>query len=229
VSGELFEALTRAVTIARASGGAFDPTVAPLVSMWRQSRTTGRLPEAAALAAARSRVGWRQIELDGERRAARIPDGVRLDLGGIAKGYILQDALRALASLGVRRALVEAGGDVVVGEAPPGRAGWRIDVPGADAAFAGHASRLTNAALATSGPTAQFVEIDGTRYSHVIDPRTGLGVTAPFVAHVIGDDAATADALATALAVLGPDGLPTLRARFPGMVLAVRGDGSGSW
>ncbi len=83
------------------------------------------------------------------------------------------------------------------------------------------ASRLTNAALATSGATAQFVEIAGVRYSHVIDPRTGLGATTGFLARVIDDDAATADALATALSVLGPSAIPRLRARFPRIIASV--------
>ncbi len=91
---------------------------------------------------------------------------MRLDLGGIAKGYILQQALGSMASLGVTQALVEAGGDIVVGDAPPGRDGWRIAVL-APTPFAARAARLTNAALATSGPAAQFVEIGGLRYSHV--------------------------------------------------------------
>jgi thiamine biosynthesis lipoprotein len=221
VSRELFNTIERAREIAQATDGAFDPSVGPLVALWRETRTTGRLPGAKTLGAARSRTGWRKLELDSSRRMVRIPAGMRLDLGGIAKGYIIQEALRTLRSRGVRRALVEAGGDIVVGDAPPGRAGWDIDTPGADAAFARRAKRLTNAAIATSGPTAQSLEIDGVRYSHVIDPRTGLGVTNPFVARVIAKDASTADALATALTVLGPAGVADVRARFPGVVVNV--------
>ena len=215
VSRELFETIERAVAIARATDGAFDPSIGRLVALWRESRTTRRLPTREALDAARRHTGWQKIELDRRHRAIRVPAGMRLDLGGIAKGYILQDALRTARSRGISRALLEAGGDIVVGDAPPGTGGWRIEAAGADTAFRDRASRLTNAALATSGPTAQFVEIDGVRYSHVIDPRTGLGVTTPFVAHVIAEDASTADALATALTVLGPRGIPNLRARFP--------------
>ena len=143
---------------------------------------------------------------------------MRLDLGGIAKGYILQEALAdRCGRLGVTRALAESGGDIVVGDAPPGRNGWTIDVPGADLAFRERASRLTNSALSTSGATMQFVEIDGVRYSHVIDPRTGIAVTNHTVAHVIAEDAATADALSTALAVVGHQGSKALIERFPGV------------
>jgi FAD:protein FMN transferase len=222
VSPELHDVLARAVRIAEATGGAFDPTVGPVVALWREARRTGRLPAPGALHQARDRVGWRHVELDRTRRAVRLArSGMRLDLGGIAKGYILQEAVRTLASLGVPRALVEAGGDVVVGDAPPGRDGWRIDVPGADAAFAARAERLANAALATSGPSAQFVEIDGVRYSHTIDPRSGLALTSGFTAHVIAPDGATADALATALAVLGPGGARDVAGRFPDVAISV--------
>jgi FAD:protein FMN transferase len=222
-SPELFAVLTRAVEIAQATGGAFDPTVAPLVALWREARKAGRLPERSRLEAARALVGWRDIQFDSSRRAIRLGrPGMRLDLGGIAKGYILQDALRTLRDHGVPSALLEAGGDIVVGDAPPGRPGWRIDTPSADPAFTDRAAKLSNAALATSGPTAQFIEIDGVRYSHVVDPRTGLGVTSHVVARVIAEDAATADALATALTVVGPEGADTIVRRFLGVRIDLR-------
>jgi thiamine biosynthesis lipoprotein len=152
---------------------------------------------------------------------------MRLDLGGIAKGYILQEAMAVLVARGAPRAMVEAGGDIVVGDAPPGTPGWRIDVPHADAAFAARAASLKHAALSTSGATVQFVEIGGVRYSHVIDPRTGLGVTHGFVTSVIARDGATADALATALGVLGSEGAKPMLARFSDVVWsqAQRGPG----
>ena len=222
VSRELFDVLARAVEVARDTGGAFDPTVAPYVALWREARRSGRMPAADALAAARSRIGWRHIDLDRERSSIRLAvPGMRLDLGGIAKGYILQEALVSLRSQGVARALAEAGGDIVVGETPSGRNGWAIEAPGANETFTARASRLRTAALATSGPTFQFVEIDGLRYSHVIDPRTGLGVTAPRIARVIARDGATADALATALTVLEPDDAHDVVQRFPGVLASV--------
>jgi FAD:protein FMN transferase len=221
VSPELFDVLKRAVLVARETGGAFDPTIAPLVSIWREARATERLPARADLDAARRRVGWRHLQFDERDRAVRLmqPD-MRLDLGGIAKGYILQEASRILRQHGVAAALVEAGGDIVAGNAPPGRDGWRIDVGGAGGALEERAGRLVNAALATSGSTAQFVEIEGVRYSHVIDPRTGVGVTNDLVARVIAEDAATADALATALTVIGSID-SSLLSRFPGTLASL--------
>jgi thiamine biosynthesis lipoprotein len=223
VSAELFEVLVKAVEIARASDGAFDPTVGPLVALWRESRRTGRLPEREAVGSAGALTGWRHLAFDRPRRAVRLAlPGMQLDLGGIAKGYILQDALRILRARGVASALLESGGDVVVGDAPPGRAGWQIDSGDSDAAFQARARRLTMGALATSGPTAQFIEINGVRYSHVIDPRTGLGVTNHVVARVIAQDAATADALATALTVVGQDGARRMLDRFPDVAVSVK-------
>lgn len=219
ISAELYEVLHRALQISEATAGAFDPSIGPLVALWRTARQTGRLPDPLSIEAARARVGWRDIRLDASRRAIRFErPGMRLDLGGIAKGYILQEARRILRWHNVTSILIESGGDIVVGDAPPGRPGWRIDTGPADSRFADRAARLVNAAMATSGPTFQFIEIDGIRYSHVIDPRTGLGVTAPIVARVIAEDAATADALATALTIMGEGGVKPIRERFPGVM-----------
>ena len=221
VSRELLEVLAHACEIARATGGAFDPTVAPLVALWRQARTTRRLPDRAAIEQARASVGWHRLQIDARNSSIRLPAGMRLDLGGIAKGYILQEALITMRGVDVTSALVESGGDIVVGEAPPQRRGWHVATPGADVEFARRASALTNAALATSGPTAQFVEIDGVRYSHVVDPRTGMALTGDAVARVIAPDGATADALATALTVLSREGAPAVRARFPRVFFSI--------
>ncbi|MSO51727.1 MAG: FAD:protein FMN transferase [Acidobacteria bacterium] len=232
VSPDVFRVVARAIAIARDTDGAFDPTVAPLVALWRDARTTGRLPARAAVDAARALTGWRRVELDAARSSIRLPDpGMRIDLGGIAKGYILQAALTTLRGAGHGAALVEAGGDIVAGDAPPVQAGWRIAVAGdsgnelggdirANASYLARATfaseLISNAALATSGPAAQFVEIDGVRYSHVVDPRTGWALTSSVTAHVIAPDGATADALATAATVAGARGLDAIRARFPG-------------
>ncbi len=223
VSAELFAVLARAVEIADASGGAFDPTAGPLVALWRESRRTGRLPAPTALDSARARVGWRHLGLDSARRAVRLAvAGMRLDLGGIAKGYILEGARAELAAHGITQVLLEAGGDLVVGDAPPGKPGWHIEVPGADSAVAAQAGALANAAVATSGPTEQFAEIGGTRYSHVVDPRTGIALTDGILVTVIAPDGATADALATALTVLDARQRDALLARYPGVIISVR-------
>ena len=184
VSPDVYAVLARALEIAEATDGAFDPTVGPLVALWRDARKTGRMPDPSVRETALGLVGWRHVHLDRARRTVRLArPGMRLDLGGVAKGYILQQALAAMAPHGVTRALLEA-------------------------------ATLAHAALATSGPAAQSVEIAGVRYSHVIDPRTGIGLTRPVTAYVIADDAATADALATALTVADPGRRSGILSRF---------------
>lgn len=219
VAPDVVEVLRGAIGVARDSSGAFDPTVAPLTELWRASRATGRLPPADAVSAARELVGWPRIELEAKSSSVRLPQaGMRLDLGGIAKGYILQRALETLRAHGAARAMVEAGGDVVAGMPPPGRPGWAVAagcVPGPGGGRrGGQASAetavlwLRDEALATSGADAQFVEVDGVRYAHVIDPRTGFGVIGQRTVHVRAPDGTTADGWATALGVLGPEGAP---------------------
>jgi thiamine biosynthesis lipoprotein len=143
---------------------------------------------------------------------------MRLDLGGIAKGYALDEAAAVLRDQGVARFLVSGGGDMVVGEPPPGEVGWRVevaalDVPGAPPA---RVLRLRQTALVTSGDFFQRAEIGGVRYSHIVDPRTGIGLTDHSLVTLIGPKAMTVDALSKLVSVLGPDrGLGLLRQHFP--------------
>jgi thiamine biosynthesis lipoprotein len=187
------------------------------------------------LAGARAAVGWWKLELDTRRQTATllVPE-MKLDLGGIAKGYALDEALKTLQAHGVTRALVTGGGDMVAGEPPPGQKGWRIEVAPLDVTNAPPARflRLRNAALATSGDIFQHVEIDGRRYSHIVDPRTGLGLIDRSQVTVIARDGTMADALATAVSVLGPErglelteampGAATLLARKPADTIELR-------
>lgn len=204
---EVFAVVKQAMEVAKASDGAFDPTVAPLVALWRLSRASRVLPTAAELAAARALVGWSRVELDDAAMTVRLPEpGMRLDLGGIAKGYILQRAGESLRSAGIASALIEAGGDMTFF----GARAWKAQVgAGCSVLGAVHGVLVLGArqdgALSTSGATAQFVEIGGVRYSHVVDPRTGLGLTDHRTVHVRAPDGATSDAWATALGVLGPE------------------------
>lgn len=217
------DVLAQAVEIARLSDGAFDPTIAPLVRIWRDARRRDTIPLPAAIDSARALVSWQHLQLDSVNPAARLTRrGMQLDLGGIAKGYVLQAAVRTLARHGVASALVEAGGDIVVGRRPPDREGWHIDVPGATSDFRERAQALENVALATSGPAAQFIEIDGVRYSHVVDPRSGRGLTSAVSAHVIASNAALADALATTLTIASPEIARDLLAKFPDVIVTLQ-------
>lgn len=223
VSRDLLRVLARAQEVSRWSGGAFDVTVGPLVQLWRASRRTGRLPDPDVLSRARARTGAALLDVDTVRAMVRLwVRGMQLDLGGIAKGYILQEAMAVLRSRGVSSAMIEAGGDIVAGDAPPGQPGWSVYVAGTDTVMLRRARALTNVAVATSGGSEQFVEIEGIRYSHVIDPRTGLGVTGSHLVTVIAVDGALADAAATALSVLGPDRSSWFRDRFPDTLVSFR-------
>ncbi len=217
VSSDLWHVLAAAEVFREASSGGFDIAVGPLTTLWRQSRRSGKLPRDDKLAAARAAVGDGAVELLPEQRAVRLPKpGTRLDPGGIGMGYAADRAVAVLAAKGIRSALIDASGDVRVLEPPPGQAGWRIAVaplrPGGEQEWL----ELSNAAVTTSGDAYQAVEIDGVRYSHIVDPRTGLGVPGPAAVTVIAPDATSADALATAASVLGPEAGPGLIARFPG-------------
>ncbi len=203
---ELLEVLTRAPSLARASGGAFDVTVGPIVELWRRAARQELLPEPERIAAAMRAVGHAKLELDPFARTARLlARDMRLDLGGIAKGYACDEALELLVTHGFPRALVAGGGDVRVGTAPPDRGGWRIAVAPLGEGEAETCIEIANAAVSTSGDRYRHVEIDGVRYSHVVDPATGLGLTRRMGATVVTGDGTSADALATALCVLGPE------------------------
>ena len=226
VSQPLWRVLTVAQEVARRSSGAFDITAGPLVLLWREARRTGRLPDETVLQEARGRTGWRHLQLDSTRRSVRLDrPGMRLDLGGIAKGYAAAQALTVLRDHGVSRALVELGGDIAVGAPPPNEGGWEIRLD--DPAGAPPVLKLANSAISTSGDAAQFVVIDGSRYSHVVDPRTGRALTRHTAATVISTNALLSDPLATALGVLGPeDGARFLREHYPGVTFYVRQPGN---
>ena len=217
VGADLARVLELSVAFRDASGGGFDPTVGPLTTLWRQARRSGRLPRADKLAAARAAVGPRALLIAESGRAARLPlPGTRLDLGGIGMGYAADRVLALLRDRGVAAALVDASGDVAVSGPPPGAAGWRISVRSLRGESAvGPTLLLANAAVTTSGDAHQGVEIDGIRYSHIVDPRTGLGVTGQTAVTVIAPDCTTADALATAASVLGPEAGAGLVAKYP--------------
>src|SRR5690606_19344283 len=175
------------------------------------------------LAAAREAVSYQFIEHDQDQKRVRLtrPD-MRLDLGGIAKGYAVQQAIEAMRSVGIQNALVDRGGDMAVSGAPPGEQGWRIGIAQLEAdepptRFV----MLENRAIATSGDFWQFFEIGDKRYSHILDPRTGRGVTHRSSVTVIAPAGEHADALASALSVLEPEDGMALLKHYPGAVALI--------
>jgi thiamine biosynthesis lipoprotein len=165
------------------------------------------LPDSAVLTEARARIGYEKLQLDSSKHCAKLTtSGMKLDLGGIAKGYAVDAALKVIASHGISRALVAAVGDIGVSGPPPGRDHWRIEIVALDATNAPAAKyvSLRHAAISTSGDLSQRLEIDGKRYSHIVDPHTGIGLTDHSIVSVIAPNCTDSDALATAVSVLGP-------------------------
>jgi thiamine biosynthesis lipoprotein len=207
VSDDLYHALELSLEMARRSAGAFDPTISPVGRLWRRARRDGKLPDPAKIAEARKLVDWTQLVLDPETHTARLmKPGMKLDLGGIAKGIAADEAMKVLKEHGITSALVAAAGDIVVLGAPPDADGWRIGVASVEKPDAPPEQFLVlkDAAVSTSGDAERFVEIDGQRYSHIVDPKTGVGVRDRASVTVVAPRGGTADALATAVYVLGP-------------------------
>jgi thiamine biosynthesis lipoprotein len=203
VSPETFFVLQKAMEVAKASGGAFDPTCRPLVQRWKHAGKENRLPEPHAIAATMQHVGWQKVTLDSHDRSVAVSvEGVQVDLGGIAKGYALDLAAAALKEAGAQSGLVNVGGDVIALGSQSGGRPWRIGMkhpfqPGLFRTLA-----VCDRAVATSGVQQRFQVIDGKRYSHIVDPRTGQPAEQAPAVTVIAPDGLTADAWATVFSVL---------------------------
>ncbi len=206
VSADLFAVLAAAQRLALATNGAFDVTQGPVIRLWRDARRQKRLPDAAALREASARSGHTHMHLDATRRTVTfdIP-GMQLDVGALGKGYVASEALAAITQTGVRSALVAASGDLAFSDAPPGQVGWRIRIHGGDigAAAVPPILRLVHRAVSTSGNAEQYLDVDGRRYSHVIDPASRTGLVDDITVTVVARHGLDADGLDTAIGVLG--------------------------
>ncbi len=205
VSDDLFFVLQRAEELSKKSDGAFDITVGPVVQLWRHARRTQRMPDKKELADALARVGYRKVQVDAKARTVKLlTPGMQLDLGGIAKGYAADEALELLKKrFGIDRALVAAAGDITCADPPPGEKAWTVDIAPIAKGQKPRRLQLVHAAVSTSGDLEQFVVIDGVRYSHIVDPRTGLGLTGRRSVTVIARNGITADSM-TKLVMLMP-------------------------
>jgi thiamine biosynthesis lipoprotein len=221
IAGDLRECLMLSQSIGRGTDGAFSVAIGPAVKLWRAARAGGELPSEDQRREAVRLSDWRNIELDAGSVHARLVPGVRLDFGGIGKGYAAQKAVDDLRQRGFPCSMVAIAGDIAVGDAPPGAAGWRIHVKDGLPDLL-----LVNAAVSTSGDSEQYVEIDGSKYSHIVDPSTGLGFLAPrgVLVTVVARDGAVADALGTALYALPLDRAPKILGEFDAAAVLVIGD-----
>jgi FAD:protein FMN transferase len=208
VSKDLFDILEKAQAFGIKTDGALDVTVGPIVRLWRRARRTRQLPSADELAKALKLVGAEKMKLDPKQRTVQLlVAGMLLDLGAIAKGYAAEAAVAVLRAHGIRRALVAAGGDIFAGDPPPDAKGWKVGIaplknPDAEPT---QYVLVANAGVSTAGDAEQYVEIGGKRYSHIVDPKTGMGLVGRRSVTVIAPSGTTADALDTALCVLGPE------------------------
>jgi thiamine biosynthesis lipoprotein ApbE len=206
VSSDLFRVIAKAQEIAEQTEGSFDITIRPLTDLWGFIWKEYRLPSETELQTVLPRVNYRFIELNLQDRTVRfLNPGVTLDLGGIAKGYAVDCAIGKLLLLGVTNAMVKAGGDLRVIGTPPGKSHWIVQLEDPRKEGARIQVPLGNAALSTSGNYENFFEINGQRYSHILNPRTGLPVQSMAACTVIAPTCIESDALATACFVYGAE------------------------
>ncbi|WP_273447057.1 FAD:protein FMN transferase [Neolewinella agarilytica] len=197
VSPDLYTVLCFSKQLARHSKGAYDPTAGPLTKLWRRAFRQQELPEEEDIFAARTQVQWKDLKTARKGWLRLRRSDIKLDLGGVAKGYALDVVGQLLQEAGFTAFLLDGGGDLLLGDCPPDQPdGWVIDFPGSQ-----QKRSLKNIAVATSGDTYRFLEHAGRRYSHLIDPRTGYGVTHQAIITVIGPNAMIADGLASAMSI----------------------------
>ena len=225
ISPLLYDILDSALTIAKKTHGAYDPTLGHHSYNWRMARKKGILPSVNQLSIAQAASGWKHLHLDArDRSVTKQTDRMRLDLGGIAKGYAAEKMLQILKQHQITSASVTAGGEIRLGDPPPHQEGWKITLKTLDAnhQLSPHTLMLSNCAVSTSGDLHQSITIDGQRYSHIVNPATGLGLTHRISATIIADNATLTDALATAYCVQPDLHYPNIQS----MVIREKKDGA---
>lgn len=226
VSDDLLRVLAASQQLATDTGGEFDVTLGPVIRLWRQARKDGRVPDTAELARASTYCGYRKLHVYPATHTVKLDKaGMQLDLGGIAKGYAADEALTVLSRFGIQSALVAASGDLAFSNAPPGRRGWSIGIDSFDRANAPFTRvlQLSNAAVSTSGDTEQHLDAGGQRYSHIIDPKTDMGLTKGITVTIVARHGIEADGLATAVGIIGaPKGLQLVDSKPDAAALIVK-------
>lgn len=205
VSPQTIHVLLKAREYWRITGGKFDPTVGPLVDIWMLSRKTGRIPSRQNIDSARALTGFGLVEIDNIRGTVRLPrSGMRIDLGGIAKGFALDMAREAMKG-GASAGMIDLGGNVLVfGTSPSGDGRWRIGVvhPRQDRSLVGSVT-IDSGAIATSGDYENFFVVQGVRYSHIIDPLTGEPAHGVVSATAVAPYGEWSDGMSASLLLLG--------------------------
>ncbi len=228
VSNDLYEVLTISKKISCKTRGTFDITVGPVVQLWRRAMRRSLFPTESEIEKARKAVGYRLIKLRSSTKSVRLRrTNMRLDVGGIGKGYAADEALRVVQSLGIKAVLIDAGGDITLAGVPPGRRGWEVEINSGKSADSTAVVHLADVGVATSGASYRFLEHEGIRYSHIVNPKTGVGLRYHVRTTVIASSGTYADALATAFSVAGIEKSKQIIRRFPGVqVWLIETDGS---
>ncbi len=219
-----FEVLQKSVEFGKLSDGAFDVTVGPLMDLWKAAGEANEPPTEQAIAEARTKVGYEKLILDEKHMTVRFAvKGMRIDLGGIGKGYAVDKSIEAIKKRGAIGAMVDLGGNIrCFGQPPRGQEHWRVGLqdPNVSPDEIDNSKillilALTDQSVATSGDYRRFVEVEGAKQSHIIDTGTGRGANKLVSDTIIAPDATTADALSTAVNVLGPEKGLALIERLP--------------
>lgn len=206
MSPELRTVIGASQKLSEVSQGAFDITVGPLSRLWRTARKEKRLPTDDEIQHALQRSGYQKLTVKDGVASCAVPD-MQLDAGGIGKGYAGDEGLKVLREMGIRQALIAVSGDIVAGDAPPDRPGWRVKIPG-------EILTITNQAVSTSGDEFQFLEVEGVRYSHIFDPRTGQALKNSRTVTVIAKKGIDADSITKTVSVEGPEIADQLKANY---------------
>jgi len=218
VSEELFDILSKCVEANQRTRGGFDCTVGPVVRLWRQARKDGVPPDAAALAKAKELVGTDKMVLNAKEHTVQLlKAGMKLDLGGIGKGYAVDQALNVLKKKGFPIALVAGGGDIGMNDPPPEKEGWTVEILPLDKTKTQPTRLLLkHAGVSTSGDEEQYLETkNGKRYSHIVDPKTGQALEGRSSVTVVAPNCTTSDGLSK-VTVLGVQGAIEAIDEIPG-------------
>jgi FAD:protein FMN transferase len=205
VSDELFSMIMYAKRVWSLSHKTFDITIGALTHLWRKARSENRIPSEEEIKAAKQLTGFKNLVLDPKKQTIAFKKkGMQFDFGGIVKGYAAQRVIAFLRTKRVPIALVDAGGDIVVADPPPFTDGWKIaiNIPESENELWDKKLELRHRAVATSGDVYRFTIHNGKKYSHIIDPKTGYGITSQRNVTVIFKDGGAADWLATACSIL---------------------------
>jgi thiamine biosynthesis lipoprotein len=204
-SDELFEMILQSKDAWISSGKVFDITIGPLSQLWRNAKKENRFPAKEEIKKAKQATGYNNLVINNSEKTISFKKpGMRFDFGGIVKGYTAQKVIDHLKSKNIMIALADAGGDIAMSESPPGKKGWNIGInlPEHENERWDQQLELKNCSVATSGDVFRYTLHNGKKYSHIIDPRTGYGVTSHRNVTVIAKDGAKADWLATACSIL---------------------------